>query len=327
MNLLRRLCALFTLAAVLAAPAAALAADKDGVLNKEGFWSIKADEGVCDATMTLQGGMVFMLRADDDGVGFALFGRAPLPRAKVVRLETEAYGSDFAASYLDDDAKLVFFRGPMDPRALASLRLARQVRVLSDGKQIAAMTFEGTGFEGALDGLMACSKGEKGWWGDGAGASSAANDSVRDKAASAVFNEEGIWSLAAGPTPGTCLAEAQVEGPRLFQILAVEGYMFLAVGSGRADLPRGRKGRVETESYAFDFKPDYLDRRRMMAKEPFDSQTLFALARAKNIVVSVDGQVLVDGLLEGSGFPDLLGAVAACSMGEKGWWGDGAPSS
>ena len=72
---------------------------------------------------------------------FSLFGRAPLARGKVVRLKTEAHGFDFHASYGE-----------------------------ADDRQVTAMTFDGAGFEGALDGAIACSRGEKGWWGEGAAA-------------------------------------------------------------------------------------------------------------------------------------------------------------
>ncbi len=76
--------------------------------------------------------------------------------------------------------------------------------------------------------------------------------------------------------------------------------------------------------YAFDFKPQYGADSYMAADQPFDSQALFALRRAKWLRVSVDGRELVDAALEGSGFAEVLDAAAACSAGKSGWWGEGA---
>ena len=168
MSFFRRLAAILAFSAILA-PRQAAAAPQDAVLNKEGYWGIDVDHGACAASMTLQGGSVFLLRAQDGQVTFALLGRTPLARGKVVRLETEAYGFDFRASY-GDAATSLFYDGELDAKALAALRLARKVRILADGHQVAAMTFQGTGFPDALDGVVACSQGDSGWWGKGVGA-------------------------------------------------------------------------------------------------------------------------------------------------------------
>jgi hypothetical protein len=320
MSLSRRLGAFLAMAMALLGPTTAFAAAKDAVLNKEGYWGIDVDNGACAASMTLQGGSVFLLRAMQGQVTFGLFGRTPLVRGKVVRLETEAYGFDFHASYGEDGTGL-YYDGQLDARALAALRLARQVRILADGRQVTAMTFEGTGFEGVLDGVIACSRGEKGWWGPGVGA-----EPVADKpSAEPVFNKEGLWSIATGD-PGICSAHAQVDDHLQLQVLAAGGRMGFAVASDDKALPKGRKGRAETDAYAFDFTPSYGGTRFMGMEKPFDSQALFALAHAKWVRLTVDGRELVDADLEDSGFAELLDSVAACSRSEKGWWGEGAPA-
>lgn len=318
MGLSRRVCAILAMATVLLGPATASAAPKHAVLNKEGYWGVDVDHGACVASMTLQGGTVFLLRAVDGQVGFGLFSRAPMVRGKVVRLETEAYGFDFRAAY-GEDATSLYHDGDLDSRALAALRLARQVRILTDGRQVAAMTFEGTGFEGALDGVIACSRGEKGWWGPGLGAEPASDKA----AAEPVLNKEGFWSIATG-NPGVCAAQAQVTEHLQLRVLAAGGRMGFAVESDDKPLPKGRKGRAETDGYAFDFEPAYGGKHFVGMEKPFDSQALFALARAKWVRLTVDGRELVDAPLEGSGFAELLDSVAACSRGEKGWWGEGA---
>jgi len=328
MSFSRRACAMLTALATFVTPVAASAAAKDAVMNKEGYWGIDVEKESCVASMTLQGGSIFLLRGTDGQVTFALFGKTPLAHGKVVRLETEAYGFDFRATYFEDRTGL-YFDGDLDAQALAALRLARQVRILADGRQIAAMTFEGTGFSGALDGLTACSKGEKGWWGLGVGAKSAADGPAADQPHKEfVYNKEDIWAIVAGEGPGVCVAQAELDDDRRLQILAADGELSLAVGSVGPALPRGRKGTVKTEAYSFAFKPQYnQDGRYMTADLPFDSQALFALSRAKWMGVTVDGKQLVDAQVEKTGFADLLVSVAACSKGEKGWWGEGAPTA
>jgi hypothetical protein len=324
MSFSRRVCAILVMAAVLLGPAVASAAVEDAVKNKEGYWGIDVDHGYCVASMTLQGGSVFLLRAADGQVTFALLGTPPLARGKVVRMETEAYGFDFKASYVEDRTGL-YFDGELDARALAALRLARQVRILADGRQVAAMTFEGTGFGDALDGLVACSRGEKGWWGPGVHAAS--TKPASDPTFSApVYNKEDIWAIVAATShAGVCIATAQLEGDRRLQVIAREGELILAVGADNK-MPRGRKGTVKTDAYTFDFKPIFDDDGLYMSAEtPFDSQALFALSRAKWLGVTVDGKELVDAAVGETGFADLLSSVAACSRGEKGWWGEGAP--
>ncbi|WP_293677920.1 hypothetical protein [uncultured Phenylobacterium sp.] len=312
----RYLCAVLALLILAAVPARA--AVEDAVLNKEGFWASDVDNGVCAASMTLQGGTIFLLRGDQGQVTFGLFSaKGPIRKGKAGRIQTEAYGFDFEPSY-GKGAETLYYAGDFDARALAALRLARQAQVLIDGRPVASMTLEGTGFEGALDGVIACSKGEAGWWGKGVQAAGA------EAADAPPTNKEGVWSLEAGK--GACVAHAMVGEDRQFQLLVAGSRIALAVGAvGDGKLPRGRRGKAETDSYVFDFKPQFDDDDLYMATaEAIDSQSLFTLRRAKWIRLKVDGRVLVDAGLEGSGFPELIDAALACAAGEKGWWGEGA---
>ncbi|MGH6910240.1 MAG: hypothetical protein ACREE0_15580 [Phenylobacterium sp.] len=140
-----------------------------------------------------------------------------------------------------------------------------------------------------------------------------------------VFNKEGLWAIVTTNDPAVCVAQAELDGDLQLQILSAAGRPGLTVGSHGADLPRGRKGKVETDSYAFDFKPHYASGRYLTTDKPFDRQSLLALASAKWMSVRIDGRLLLDTALEESGFAELLTSVAACSRGEKGWWSAGAP--
>jgi hypothetical protein len=139
-----------------------------------------------------------------------------------------------------------------------------------------------------------------------------------------VLNKEGIWGIAVGERPGICVAQAAVDDHRHLQVLAAVGQPGLAVGSDGEDLPRGRKGRVETDAGAFGFSPQYGADSYVASAEPLDGPALDVLRRAKWLRVNVDRHRLVDVSLEDSGFVELLDAVGACSRGEKGWWGEGA---
>ncbi len=314
--------------AVLLAPPPALAAAKDAVLNKEGFWGIDVDGDACAASMTLQGGTIFLLRAQEGRVTFGLFSRKPIAWGKAGRIETEAYGFDFAPSY-GEEASTLFYNGDFDARALAALRLARQARILIDGRPVAAMTLEGTGFEGALDGVIACSRGQAGWWGAGyrpgappdaaAGAGAGLTGEAADRPA---MNKQGYWALEAGDGY-YCVATARVGEDRVLQIVANGDDVGFAVG-GEGKLPRGRAGKAETDAYAFAFTPRFDGDDLMTTVRPIDSQALDALRRAKRLRLTVDGRELMDADLEDTGFPELLDSALACSAGKPGWWGEGA---
>ena len=322
----RRLGAILAAVAVLFAAAPASA--DDSALNKEGFWTVgrgDAESGSCLASINTKAGAMLLLGAEKGEVTLAVGAKKAMRRGKKGVLTTEAYSFDFEPSYNDDSDTL--FAGHLNANALAALRLASGVGVTVDGRTVVDANVDGTGLEGALDAVVACSNGKSGWWGPGVGAERIADGPVPNKAADGmVLNKEGVWAVAVSEEPGICIAQAAVSDHRHLQILAAVGHMGLAVGSDGEDLPRGRKGRVETDAYAFDFKPQYGADSYVASDQPFDSKALTALAQAKWIRVTVDRRELVDVSLEGTGFADLLDSVAACSRGEKGWWGAGAPA-
>ncbi len=280
-------------------------------MNKEGYWAIDVDGAACAASMTLQGGSVFLLRAVDGKVTFALFGRAGLERGKRGRIETEAYGFDFKPAYAGETTAL-YSDGELDARALAALRLARQVRILTDGRMVAAMTFEGTGFDSALDGVTACSKGQSGWWGKGLVADTA------DEAPLPV-HKGGVWRMQVGAEPGFCTAVAPLADGFAFTLTAADGQMGFGIAAPKA-MKRGRKGRVETDKYSFEFTPGYDGKDYMFAEENLDSQAQFALRRATSVYIYIDGKPLIDMGFEDATHAEIMDDVAACSRGEKGWW-------
>lgn len=314
---------LVAVAAFVFAPLSALAAPQDAVMNKEGFWGIDVDNGACAASMTLQGGAVFLLRGKDGEVTFGLFGvKSPIRKGKAGRIETDAGGFAFDPSY-GEDAMTLFYAESFDARALAVLRPAKQLRVMIDGAPVAAMTLEGTGFEGALDGVVACSKGQSGWWGKGVGAETAAADEDE-----APLHKDGVWVMQALKSDtGICVASAKVDDDYVFSVIAaVPNAMSFGI-TASDEMRRGRKGQLKTDAFTADFKPAYEGAAYLYPAEDLDSQAAFALRRAKTVAIAVDGKTLVDMDFEGTGYADVLLDLADCAAGKTGWWGAGAPQA
>ncbi|MFZ5721009.1 MAG: hypothetical protein ACOY5Y_16225 [Pseudomonadota bacterium] len=320
MRLFRWFAAALSMAGILLAGVPASAAPRDAILNKEGYWGIDVDNGACAASMTLQGGAVFLLRAVEGNVTFGLFSHAPLRRGKAGRLQTEAHGVDFVPSF-SEESETLFYDGEFEAEALAALRTADELRILIDGEPVAAMTLEGTGFAGAFDGVIACSQGKSGWWGPGVGADGQVASSEEP---APPLNAEGYWSITTGEVdPGVCYAISTVDEGHVFMLIANHrGEATFAVGS-ESPMKLGRKGRFETDAYVFDFRPTY-DDDTLVFGEDLDSQAIFAIRRAGAAKISIGGQTLVDMTLEGSGHAAVIDDLMACARSESGWWGEGA---
>jgi hypothetical protein len=188
--------------AICVGPAPALSAAKAPVFNKEHVWAIDVDDGACALSRTLPGGGAFLFRAKNGQLTFGFFPKTPLQKGRTARIETEGYGFDFAPSY-GDHGETLFLNRDLDARAVSALRRAREVRVLTDGRLVMAMTFERTGFGSALDGVIACSQGAGGWWGKGVGPQPTDTGPRADLLTDfPVLNKEGDWALARGGEPG-----------------------------------------------------------------------------------------------------------------------------
>jgi invasion protein IalB len=299
---------------VRSAEAGAKAAEAPPPLNKEGFWSVSAGANACFATMNIAGGAQFMLFGDPGGISFSVVTKT-MRRGKAGRLQVDAGSFDFTPAY--DGKDILFLDDKLNDQALAELHKTKEVAVTVDDRVVMGAKVEGTGLAGVLDAVAACAKGESGWWGKGLDVA-AFKASHRPEP---VFNGGSKWGIIVADR-GMCFVQAQVADGTL-EFRSVAGLVGVAV-HGRADLPHGTRGRIETDSFKLDFKPDYGGARYLAAADPMDSADLFALRRARWIRVTVDGRPAVDAAVEGTGFPEALDAVAACSKGQAGWWGDGS---
>lgn len=322
MRLFRRLGAGLAALAVTLAPATAAA--EDSALNKEGYWKVgrgDADSDVCMASINTETEMLVMYAVKGELSLTLGTTKGKLRKAKTGALATDAYSFEFEPEY-SDEGNIVALGGEVNSRVIAALRLASELTVALGGKQVFAIEVEGTGLEGALDAVIACSQGKSGWWGPGVGVSAQARAEAATSEPKAGLHKDGAWYLEANDV-AFCVASAQVGEGLAIQLMASEGLVGLAFVSDN-NMRRGRKGLVETDAYSFPFKPKYSGSDFFVSEDPFDSQAIFALRRASALKVSLDGRVLADLRLEGSGLADSLEGVIACSMGEDGWWGEGA---
>ena len=178
--------------------------------------------------------------------------------------------------------------------------------------------------------LASASKGESGWWGEGLKIAGAAASSPKiAKAAPAeepepAFNKEGYWLLSATQTAGVCKVAAKVDEGLFITFYGALGKVGFAVESEQP-LHRGRKGLIEVEGFSAPFKPNYEGKTFVAAADPMDSQTLFVVRRAKAVRITVDGREIADLTLADTGFDQVIADTQACSQGQSGWWGKGAP--
>ncbi|MDB5439199.1 MAG: hypothetical protein JWM33_1626 [Caulobacteraceae bacterium] len=310
------------LAAFLIGANPVLASSANAVTNKEGYWKVDADGDSCAASMMLQGGSVFLLRGHEGDVAVALFAGAVLPKGKTLSLEADGETIDLPATFPKEHT-LVYLDGALDAPSLAKLRGARQLRVLIDGQAVAAMTLEGTGFPGALDSLVACSRGQSGWWGKGAqhdGSPPPAQPKTY------VYNAEDVWVLAPLEDAGMCFAQAATdEKDRYLQFVQQGADVTIAVRSSGRGLPRGRKGELVMDGGTFVVTPSYDGKTLMVLDGSLTDEALNVLKATKGLTLRIDGKVLIDGNLDGTGFPKILDELAACARGETGWWTPNAP--
>ena len=250
MSFVRRLACAAALAAIVFAPASA--ATDDSALNKEGFWTVgrgDADSDSCFASVPTKAGDIFMLRAEQGEVTFALGPRKPIRQGKKGVFTTDAWRFDFEPAYSDEGT--LYLDDFLNSRAMAALRLARAVGILVDGRTVLDANLEGSGFEGALDALIACSNGEAGWWGPGvATATSAASaPASRDGGTGTGFfiSADGL-AVTAAHVIKDC---ARLESPRwgAVKVLAADNRADLAIlkaasASGQYLPLRGRGPRL-----------------------------------------------------------------------------------
>lgn len=311
---LLRLLIIFTVALVVASPAVA----DESALNKEGFWNVgRGDAGAkgCMVSTIVADGAMFLIQVAPGHVDFVVSPKTPMRKGKAGVLIVGDERFDFEPNYTDD--RTAMFVEDVGGRALAAARKARNIAVMIDGRELVHVNVEKTGFEGALDAVTACSKGEKGWWGEGV-AAPAANDGEPP------LNKEGFWSLQA--SEDSCSSVLRIEGGFGFVLIVTNRGQDFMVGAGSdAGFKNGRKATLETGAFSLPFKPDFADKRTYVQLDKFmDRQAATRLQDAKLLAIYIDGAEAISADVGETGMRQLVDDLAACGRGQKGWWGEGA---
>jgi len=158
-----RLAMLMLTAALTAAPGDASAEPR---MSRRGAWSFEvAEQSRCLATLCLPQGGQLMLLGEGGELGFGTAAREPIVPGSRGRLQMDTGVFDFSPSY---EGAIVFLDGHMDAGSVAVLRKARLVRITVNGREIMSVSVAGTGLTDVVPALLECSKGRRGWWGEGA---------------------------------------------------------------------------------------------------------------------------------------------------------------
>jgi hypothetical protein len=286
--------------------------------HKGGLWFLEADDELpfcMGSTRAKDGGGILTLVGARGAIMVAVTPAKKVRRGVAGVIATDAGDIPFVPE-IGKDNFIVAVRD-LTASQVTTLSRAKVIRVIIDGAVVLEAAGEDSGIEDVLTGAVACSEGKSGWWGEGAVAQAPETNGL-------VYQSEGaVWGIVTNGQ--SCIAQAAGPDDRHLQLPSVKGRIGIAVGSGGAKLPRGRKVLVQTDSYSFEFKPEYDDGATYMnSADLLESADAFALRRAKSLRIVVDGRTVLDVVFEDDGFLQAIDAVTACSRGEKGWWGDGA---
>lgn len=297
--------------------ASAAAAD-ESALNKEGYWLVgrgDAESTSCIASTNAEDGTMLLIQVQPGHFDFIVGKDRAMRKSKAGVLIVDGARFAFAPDY-SDDRKTLFFEDP-GARAITAVKSARQVIVEVEGHELLNIVVADTGLAGALDATAACAEGKSGWWGPGVVAQPA--QPKPDAEQPMAMHKGGVWQMESGVEPGVCSAAAPLADGFAFVLVAADGQMSFGIGAPKA-MKRGRKGRVETDKYSFDFTPGYDGKDYMFAKENLDAQAQFALRRATSVFIYIDDKPLIDMGFEDFTHAEIMDDLAACSRGEKGWW-------
>jgi len=141
-------------------------ASADPRMSRRGAWSFEvAEQSRCLATLRLPQGDQLMLLGEAGGLGFGTAARDPIVPGSRGRLQMDTGAFDFSPSY---QGAIVFLDGHMDSGSVEKLRRARLLRITVNGREIMSANVAGTGLADIVPALVECSKGRRGWWGEGA---------------------------------------------------------------------------------------------------------------------------------------------------------------
>lgn len=136
-------------------------------LNKESAWALArgAGLGVCEAWATSDEKNYLVLNAVLGQIRVGADPARPVSRPRSGWFSADSMTMTFAVLA---DGKSLLAETPLDGAGLAALRAAKSLEVGVDNRVVTGLKVEGSGLPALLDDLVSCSRGQSGWWGDGA---------------------------------------------------------------------------------------------------------------------------------------------------------------
>lgn len=149
---------------------AANVSDDGYPLNPEGFWALAAKADLCVAFGDGPDDTRILFFATDGSIGFSVYTQAAAKRGRRGVLEMDGYSVPFKPDYDEDDPYFTTSEF-LDKEAVFLLTRTSGFAVKVDKREQMSLDVTDSGFSQVLLDLIACSKGESGWWGEGAKAS------------------------------------------------------------------------------------------------------------------------------------------------------------
>lgn len=136
-------------------------------LNKESAWALARGSGlgVCEAWATSDQQNYLVLNAMLGEIRVGADPAKSVSRPRSGWFSADSMTMTFA---IRADGATLLGETPLDGAGLAALRAASSLQVGVDNRALAGLRVEGTGLPALLDDLVSCSRGQSGWWGDGA---------------------------------------------------------------------------------------------------------------------------------------------------------------
>lgn len=136
------------------------------------------------------------------------------------------------------------------------------------------------------------------------------------------LNPQRAWFVEAVPNTGFCGA-ANFGKPASFAFIGIEGgQTFTVTGEG---IPKGQTAALVADGHVFTFTPEYPREGQLAFFDLIPEADLAAIRNAEFVELTIDDKPVMRVVGKASGLSEVLDALAACSLGESGWWGKGAP--
>lgn len=135
------------------------------------------------------------------------------------------------------------------------------------------------------------------------------------------LSKRGAWSFEVAEQR-RCLATLRLQNGGMFMLLGEAGGLGFGTGSREPPAP-GARGRLQMDTGVFDFSPSYQGA-IVFLDGHMDAASVARLRQARAVRLTIGGREVMSASVAGTGLTDIVPALVECSMGRRGWWGEGA---